>query len=170
MSIDQITEFKQEYAYLSNFYDSPFILNDVQFSTVEHFFQANKAINKKDFFYVLKSETPAIAKKRGKEINIDPNWDLIKNQIMYTGVYNKFVQYNKLRDMLICTMDSELIEGNYWNDKYWGFCLKTNQGQNYLGKILMYVRKILYNNYFISSRLNAIITQGDTDGPKDERC
>jgi len=47
---------------------------------------------------------------------------------------------------LIKTYPAQLIEGNYWNDKYWGVCLKTNIGENHLGKILMQVRKELMEN------------------------
>ena len=45
--------------------------------------------------------------------------------------------------MLIKTGDQELIEGNYWNDTYWGVC--KGVGQNKLGKILMRVREELKN-------------------------
>ena len=33
------------------------------------------------------------------------------------------------------------IEGNTWNDTFWGVC--NGQGQNWLGKILMLVRSEL---------------------------
>ncbi|MCF7910839.1 NADAR family protein [Candidatus Pacearchaeota archaeon] len=115
MTDQKILEFKNEYAFLSNFYSSPFIINNINFPTNEHFYQANKTINRDEFQYVLDSDTPAIAKKRGKEINIDPNWNNIKNRIMFIGVYNKFIQNNKLKFMLINTGNAELIEGNYWN-------------------------------------------------------
>jgi hypothetical protein len=153
----KILEFKNEYAFLSNFCYSPFIIGDINYLTNEHFYQANKTINKDEFQYILDSDTPAIAKRRGKEINIDPNWDNIKNRVMYIGVYNKFIQNNKLRFMLINTENAELIEGNYWNDRYWGICLKTNEGENHLGKILMSIRKFLSYESFITSRLNTII-------------
>jgi hypothetical protein len=157
MPENTILEFKGEYKFLSNFYYSPFIFNNIRFPTNEHFFQVNKTINKDEFQYILDSETPAIAKRRGKEINIDPNWDNIKNRVMYIGVYNKFTQNNKLKYMLINTENAELIEGNYWNDRYWGICLKTNEGENHLGKILMSVRRFLDYESFVTSRLNTII-------------
>jgi hypothetical protein len=157
MTDQKILEFKNEYAFLSNFYYSPFIINDINYLTNEHFYQANKTVNKDEFQYVLDSDTPAIAKRRGKEINIDPNWDNIKNRVMYIGVYNKFTQNNKLKYMLINTENAELIEGNYWNDRYWGICLKTNEGENHLGKILMSVRRFLDYESFVTSRLNTII-------------
>jgi hypothetical protein len=157
MTDQKILEFKNEYAFLSNFYYSPFIINDINYLTNEHFYQANKTVNKDEFQYVLDSDTPAIAKRRGKEINIAQNWDNIKNKVMYIGVFNKFIQNNKLKFILINTGNFELIEGNYWNDKYWGICLKTNEGENHLGKILMSVRRFLDYESFVTSRLNTII-------------
>jgi hypothetical protein len=157
MTDQKILEFKNEYAFLSNFYYSPFIINDINYLTNEHFYQANKTVNKDEFQYVLDSDTPAIAKRRGKEINIAQNWDNIKNKVMYIGVFNKFIQNNKLKFMLINTGNFKLIEGNYWNDKYWGICLKTNEGENHLGKILMSVRRFLDYESFVTSRLNTII-------------
>ena len=43
--------------------------------------------------------------------------------------------------MLIKTGNTELIEGNFWGDTFWGIC--DGVGENNLGKILMRVRKEL---------------------------
>ena len=43
------------------------------------------------------------------------------------------------------TNNEELIEGNTWNDTYWGVC--NGRGQNHLGKILMKVRSLLKEAY-----------------------
>ena len=48
-----------------------------------------------------------------------------------------------LRQALIDTGDQELIEGNWWGDRFWGVDLKTNQGQNHLGMLLMKIRSEL---------------------------
>lgn len=39
---------------------------------------------------------------------------------------------------LICTYPQSLVEGNTWNDTYWGVC--NGIGDNNLGKLLMQVR------------------------------
>lgn len=49
----------------------------------------------------------------------------------------------ELREMLIATGERELVEGNVWNDTFWGVSLRTGKGQNQLGKILMEVREEL---------------------------
>ena len=67
---------------------------------------------------------------------------IIKDDVMYNVVKAKFnIKY--LKQMLINTGDAELIEGNSWNDTYWGVC--SGRGQNKLGKILMRVREELKN-------------------------
>ena len=42
---------------------------------------------------------------------------------------------------LMDTGDAELIEGNNWNDTFWGVC--NNAGENNLGKLLMKIRAAL---------------------------
>lgn len=54
----------------------------------------------------------------------------------------KFNNDAVLKHKLIETKDTELIEGNNHADKYWG---KVNgEGKNMLGKLLMQVRKELF--------------------------
>ena len=51
--------------------------------------------------------------------------------------------HDTVRQALIDTGDQELIEGNWWGDRFWGVDLKTNQGQNHLGMLLMKIRSEL---------------------------
>jgi len=44
-----------------------------------------------------------------------------------------------LRAMLLATEDAVLVEGNTWNDTFWGVC--RGRGENWLGRILMQVRE-----------------------------
>ncbi|CAM0109837.1 hypothetical protein VPH166E361_0119 [Vibrio phage 166E36-1] len=63
---------------------------------------------------------------------------------MEYGLRYKFSDTNpSLRSKLLDTSDVELVEGNWWGDKYWGVCLKTGEGENNLGKLLMKVREDL---------------------------
>jgi predicted NAD-dependent protein-ADP-ribosyltransferase YbiA (DUF1768 family) len=52
----------------------------------------------------------------------------------------KFTQ-NIFKDKLLSTGDIELIEYNYWGDKFWGVC--NGEGKNHLGKLLMKIREQL---------------------------
>jgi ribA/ribD-fused uncharacterized protein len=151
--MDKIREFKGKYSFLSNFYPSSFIINGITFPTVEHYYQANKADNSEDFFKILNLEKPGETKKAGKKIQICKNWDQIKFSIMYIGLLNKFKQNIDLRNLLIATKEQNIIEGNYWGDKIWGVCLKTNEGENNLGIMLMNIRSIFNSYYFVRQRL-----------------
>jgi predicted NAD-dependent protein-ADP-ribosyltransferase YbiA (DUF1768 family) len=53
-------------------------------------------------------------------------------------VYAKFVCNPRLQRMLLDTSDAELVEGNWWGDRFWGTF--RGAGRNHLGKILMRVR------------------------------
>ena len=58
--------------------------------------------------------------------------------------YQKYYQQPYLLN-LTKTGDMHIQEGNHRNDKYWGFCLKTNKGENNLGKLIMECRTSLRN-------------------------
>jgi len=45
-----------------------------------------------------------------------------------------------LRQKLLATGDAKLVEGNWWGDRFWGIDLKTGEGQNTLGRLLMTLR------------------------------
>lgn len=86
---------------------------------------------------------PSKAKSKGRHIMLRNDWEDIKDNIMYQIVYSKFKQNPDLLDKLLKTEDAYLIEGNDWNDCYWGMC--RGKGKNKLGKILMRVRSELKN-------------------------
>ena len=57
---------------------------------------------------------------------------------MFEVVLAKFSGSQSLADALLSTGDEKLIEGNTWNDHYWGVC--DGKGLNKLGGILERVR------------------------------
>jgi predicted NAD-dependent protein-ADP-ribosyltransferase YbiA (DUF1768 family) len=69
------------------------------------------------------------------------DWDDIKVDVMRYGLTYKFSDKNPvLLQKLIDTKGVELVEYNWWNDKFWGVCSKTGVGDNMLGKLLMEIR------------------------------
>lgn len=134
-----IDRFNGEYAFLSNYSASPFKdeCGDF-FPTVEHYFQAQKATNMFDFEEIRMAKTPGLAKKLGRQIELAPDWESVKEQVMLDGLRYKFA-IPELRDKLLATGDQYLEEGNYWGDTYWGVC--NGVGKNRLGKLLMQVRE-----------------------------
>lgn len=136
-----ITKFRDEYAFLSNFYPSPIIVAGAPFPTVEHAFQSFKAKYPADAEKIRTAPTPRAAKRLGRTCPMIPNWDQLKRAVMLICVRAKFEQNSRLRERLLETGDVALIEGNTWGDTYWGQC--NGVGQNELGKILMLVRREL---------------------------
>ena len=132
-----IDKFTGENRFLSNFYPSEIEWQGKIWPTVEHAYQAAKCWVASEAEEIRKAETPAIAKKLGKHCTLVDNWDEVKIPIMRELLAQKFAD-PELRDKLLQTGDQKLIEGNHWNDQFWGVCM--GKGQNHLGKLLMELR------------------------------
>ena len=134
-----INRFIDEYEFLSNFYPSP-IYDDAgkEYPTVEHYFQAMKTLDSKKRELIRLAESPGKAKRIGRLVQFREDWEDRKLDIMEKALIQKF-QIPELREKLLATGDEELVEGNFWNDTYWGVC-KEN-GENHLGKLLMSIRE-----------------------------
>lgn len=139
-----INHFKDEYAFLSNFYICPIIIDNIIYRSTENFYQAakSKKLNK-DLCMCLPHES----KKLDRKLKLRKDWDSIKDNIMYTCILAKFTQHLDLKHQLLNIGSLQLIEGNYWHDNYWGNCYCNRcqkiTGKNRLGKILMYIRSQL---------------------------
>lgn len=133
----KIMEFKGEYSFLSNFY--PCMVYDpvdqLFYRSTEAYFQAQKCATKEEraSFCMLDARE---SKKLGRQVNLRQNWDEIKDSVMLTGLFLKFTQNKRIGLLLAGLAGVELVEGNRWNDTYWGYCLKTHSGSNKLGKLL----------------------------------
>jgi N-glycosidase YbiA len=138
--MDKITEFQGQYRFLSNFWPAIVQYEGQVYPSVEHAYQAAKTTSLVQRMDILRAFSPGEAKRLGRRVTIRPNWEHIKTEIMYQLVKTKF-QEPILRSKLLATGNAELIEGNRWNDRFWGICKGT--GQNHLGKILMQVRQEL---------------------------
>lgn len=136
-----INKFNDGYEFLSNFFPASVLADDgLIYKNSEAAFQAHKTMdmNERARFQEL---TPGDAKRLGRKIELINNWDGIKYMIMFDIVSRKFQQHPDLAEKLLETEDAELIEGNVWNDTYWGVC--NGVGENNLGKILMDIRESL---------------------------
>ena len=89
------------------------------------------------------SLAPSNAKRRGRHVQLRKDWESVKNGIMEEIVRAKFIQNLELKAQLLSTGDAILIEGNTWNDRYWGVDVRSGVGKNHLGKILMKIRSEL---------------------------
>lgn len=137
-----IDSFSGKNRFLSNFYKCKFYTEGITYSSVEHYFQAQKAIDPHWFDLIAFASSPGEAKKIGGRCPLRPNWEQIKDDIMLQGLRKKFLIPN-LQKKLLQTGDAVLVEGNSWGDRYWGVYLK--KGKNKLGKLLMQVREEISN-------------------------
>lgn len=109
--------------------------------TGEHAFQAEKASNASDFVKVITASGPGLAKRLGRGIRLDPEWEARKDDVMRAVLRAKFAD-PELAELLMATGDAQLIEGNHWHDQIWGNCVCGRSacrlpGQNRLGRMLM---------------------------------
>lgn len=153
-----INRFEDEFAFLSNFYttQNPVKVGNIVFNTNEHFYQAHKTLDLKDRVWVAEQLTPAKAKRagskkglKGRKIQLRGGWEIVKDDVMYTGLLLKFMNNYDIAGKLMATESHVLIEGNHWHDNYWGDCYCdrcTNiRGVNRLGLQLMLLRTLLAN-------------------------
>lgn len=142
---DEIGYFREEYDFLSNFYPTKVLFDGIIYYNSEAAYQAQKCLQQtdKEQFALLSADE---AKRLGKKVEMRRNWDDVKFKIMERVVYEKFTQNPTLAQDLLNTGDRILKEGNYWKDLYWGVDLKTGEGENNLGKILMSLRDYIRQN------------------------
>lgn len=142
MKIDQ---FQKEFRFLSNFYDAPVTGDDgILYPSTEHLYQAYKTLDLSERRAIAKLPTPAQAKKAGQNIKeFRPDWESVKEEVMMQALQKKFAPGSVFAEMLLATEELPLEEGNWWKDTYWGIDLKTGEGKNRLGVLLMKVRSDL---------------------------
>ena len=75
---------------------------------------------------------------RKKENPLRPDWEMIKDQVMYIAVKAKFTQHIELSNLLISTGNTYIVEHTQ-NDSYWADG-GDGSGKNMLGIILMKIR------------------------------
>jgi len=134
-----ITSFTDNYFFLSNFYPCNVPYEGIIYPSSEHAFVAAKSLDIYDKKYIATIPTAAKAKQYGRRLYLRPDWEQVKILIMKNIVRAKFTHNPELTEALLATGDTELVEGNYWHDTFWGQC-PIGHGKNYLGKILMEVR------------------------------
>jgi len=135
------------------------------FSTSEQLFMYLKAIYFDDaemaYEIIEKGGNPKDAKNLGRKIRgyDEGLWSPVREEMMYTAIYEKFSQYPDLKKQLLDTKDKILVEGTPF-DPIWGVMIKWDndrildeknwKGQNLLGKVLMNVRENLRNEILIN--------------------
>ena len=128
----------------SNLYPRPILFEGQEFLTAEHAYQSGKARKKEVREWLLSAPSPALVAMAAHGLytwDIVPNWSKIKFDRMRDVLYCKFTQHEDLKQLLLSTGDSRLIEtatvDNLVN-RTWGEV--NGKGRNMLGVLLMEIR------------------------------
>jgi len=130
-----IDRFTGSYAFLSNFFAAPVTYDGVTYPTTEHAFQAAKTLDLSTRAAIHACARPAEAKRLGRACPLRPHWDTLRLAVMRSLIRQKFAAGTGLAQQLLDTGEDVLVEGNTWQDRFWGVC--DGQGQNHLGQLLM---------------------------------
>lgn len=148
---------EEENGYLSNWYLTDFVVDNIKFSSMEQFMMYKKAVcfsDREIAESILKTSDVGKIKELGRQVSgyQENIWNGVRQIIVYKGLIEKFSQNAMLKEQLKETKDSVLAECAV-KDRIWGIGLSMNdpkrmdinqwKGQNLLGYALMMVREKL---------------------------
>lgn len=143
----KIETFFGQYRFLSNFWPATFVWDGIIWHHSEGAYVAAKTLDQDMRLQISKVKNPGDVKRLGRKLELRPDWEQVKVQIMYEIVKAKFTQNPDLKQKLLDTGDAILEEGNTWGDKVWGISPPgSGNGRNELGKILMRLRDEFRSN------------------------
>lgn len=143
-----VLEFRGEHRWLSNFWEVPggIPFGGITVPTVEHAYQASKALRLDDARLILAAPDAGTAKHLGQSLapeQIFPDWHGRKLRVMGKLTRLKY-QEPGLRAELLGLGPGLIVEGNRWHDTFYGVCLGSKScdhdepvGENNLGRLLM---------------------------------
>jgi ribA/ribD-fused uncharacterized protein len=128
------------YGCFSNFSRHPVELKGKSWPTSEHYFQAMKFEGTQHEEELRLAKTPSEVAKMGRDRKrpLRPDWEEVKEDLMYEALRDKFTRHPKLKETLLGTGDRPLVEHTR-NDRYWGDG-GDGSGQNRLGHLLVKLR------------------------------
>ena len=127
-----INEFRGEFSQLCNFEPVNIELNGLVYPSVENAYLSAKN-DKKEQKLFCQNNKASLVKKESRKVELIENQDIVKFDVMYECLKQKYNQ-EPFKTKLLQTKNMYIQEGNMQNDKIQGVCLKTNKGNNHLGK------------------------------------
>ena len=127
------------YGEFSNFSAHPIEIDGLRWPTTEHYFQAMKFQGTDNAERVRAAPGPGEAARLGRRLApLRPDWETIKEDIMYVALHAKFTQHDSLGRLLKETGSRRLVEHTQ-NDTYWADG-GDGGGKNRLGVLLERLR------------------------------
>ena len=125
---------------LGTFSAHSFILEDKEWPTVEHYFQAMKfeTGNHQDKVHLAASPKKARKLGRTRSEKVRNDWSSARTVFMTRAIYTKCRTYPEISALLLSTGSQKLVESSQY-DYFWG-CGRDRRGENMYGQILMNVR------------------------------
>lgn len=144
--MDTIDSFQGAHRFLSNFWPCCLEWEGLVYPTLEHAYVSSKLQDPSLKQAIQCCATPGEAKEYLTAHGLAPSipWTRDKKlQVMEALLFIKFGGRDPLLTRaLMATAKAELVEGNTWNDRFWGVC--DGAGENNLGRLLMKVRGQLF--------------------------
>ena len=143
----------------SNWYPSVFVWSGIRFTRGEQYMMYRKAMLFGDWEVadqIMNTDDPSKHKQLGRQVKNyeDVAWSSVRFDIMVEGLFEKFSQNPQLKQVLLETRGTKMVEANPY-DRIWGIGLAASDpraqneetwlGQNLLGQVLDTVREKLIN-------------------------
>ena len=153
---------EKPYGAFSNLYRREIEIHGCQFPTVEHAYQSLKPRDPRVRDWLMSAPAPSLVALAAHVLPSDdvdptqimgrtadallgfhtrPGWSRLRYPWMLACLRAKFEQHADLRELLLATHDSQIIEAGRIDDdagRRWG--IVNGRGHNYLGRMLMRVR------------------------------
>jgi hypothetical protein len=125
---------------LGTFSRHSIFLEDLEWPSVEHYYQAMKFEDTEYRERIRRADHPKKARKLGRTRwkQRRKDWKEVKVTVMTRGVYIKCRTHPEIAEALLATDDTQLFENSNY-DYFWG-CGRDRRGNNMYGKVLMNVR------------------------------
>lgn len=172
--------FKGDRSIFSNFFPAPIIIDDVDYTSVEQFFQHVKAVQcgaNTQARKIMSKSNPWYIKTVGSRVETNEAWKKSHVKTLYKGIFAKFEQNLPLRQALLNSRGLNLYEAT--TDLFYAcgidldsprWATKDWQGQNVTGKVLMKVRDEFFAEESLTESItdNTLLNLTSTDETTDE--